>query len=480
MAGSLRIEPLSQSEIASIYEKCVHVLSTYGVKVDHERSLEELAAAGAAVDRETQQVRFSREAIEAAIAAAPRELTVKGGEARHDLQLPHPSGSFYTSTCIQSMLYHDPETQSFRDVTEASYAEWCQLVEVLPNIDICAIQTPTEVPAETADIHALNVQLQNTSKPLNILAYCLESVPYFFELMLARAGSEEALRERPLLFIDPTSLSPLVYKAMDMETILYSIRYGVPLAPSSLVLAGGTGPMTVAGAALLVAVEVLAMVVMTQLLKPGHPTIACGYNYTLDMSTGNALMACPETLLAQAAAAQFMREAFKLPVLTSSLQTDSYASDGQTMVSKSLQSTLCCMAGADIIYGAGRLGGSSLASPVQLVIDDRLVSISRRCVEGVQVDDDTLAVDEILGAGAGGHYLKRRHTVRHCREAVRPDLFVADPLDMWQAEGGKDLYERAVEKYTALRATLAPLELPEDVVGEMNGIVKRADEHLVP
>jgi len=480
MAGSLRIEPLSRDEIDSIYEKCVHVLSTYGVKVDHDDALTRLAAAGALVDADTGHVRFSRELIEEALKAAPREVVAKGGDERHDLPLPHPDGSFYTSTCIQSMLYHDPESGSFVDVTKESFAEWCRLVEVLPNIDACAIQTPMDVPAETADVHALNIQLQNTSKPLNILAYCLETVPYFYELLLARAGSEEALRERPLVFIDPTSLSPLVYKAMDLETILYSIRYGVPVAPSSLVLAGGTGPSTLAGAALLVAVEVLAMVVMTQLLEPGHPTIACAYNYTLDLATGNALMGCPETLLAQAAAAQFMKEGLGLPVLTSSLQTDSYVSDGQTMVSKSLQPTMCCMAGADIIYGAGRLGGSTLASPVQLVIDDRLVEIERRCIAGVTVDDDTLAVEEILGAGAGGHYIKRRHTVRHCREAVRPDLFVAEPLDMWQAGGGKDLYERAVERYRELRDGLEPLDLPDDTRHEMDAIVRRADEALVP
>ena len=199
MTGTLRIQPLSAAEISSVYEKCVAILSGHGVKVDHAPALELLRGAGADVDFATSMVRFERETIEEALRVAPSGFTAKGAAEKHDLPLPHPARSFYTSSCIQSMLYHDPSTGGFHDVTEERFAEWCQLIEVLPNIDACAIQTPMDAPAETADIHALNVQLQNTSKPLNLLAYCRESVPYLFELILARAGSEEALRERPLL-----------------------------------------------------------------------------------------------------------------------------------------------------------------------------------------------------------------------------------------------------------------------------------------
>ena len=177
------------------------------------------------------------------------------------------------------------------------------------------------------------------------------------------------------------------------------------------------------------------MIVMAQLFAPGHPVMACGYNSTLDMATGNANIASVETALAQAAAAQFMKEAFEVPVLTASMWTDSYVSDGQTVISKSLNAVLNGMAGADVLYGAGRLGGSTLASPAQLIIDDRMTALLRRYTAGVEADDDTLGVQAILDAGAGGNYLRARHTLKHCRDAVRPDLFVADPLDTWQNAG---------------------------------------------
>ncbi|HET6495928.1 MAG TPA: trimethylamine methyltransferase family protein [Thermoleophilia bacterium] len=478
MARTLRVQPLSSDDVDSILEKAVRILTDHGVKVDYEKALERLAAAGANVDMSTRMVRFPKDTIEAALASVPKSVKVMGGDEKHDFTVPDPSGKFFSTTCVQTMRYFDPDVGDYVANTTERFAEWCQLVEQLPNINVCAIQTPMDVPPETADVHGLNVQLQNTSKPLMLLAYCHESVPYLFELMLARAGSAEALRKRPLLLINPTSLSPLVYKDMDMAQLLGAAEYDIPVAANSLAIAGATAPVTIAGTVLLEAVELLAFLVMSQMFKPGLPFIATVFNTTMDLGTGNALLANSETILARAATVQFCKEAFGVPVETFSMMADSYVPDGQTAAEKTLQPAILSMAGADILYGAGRLGGSTLASPVELVIDDRLLAVIQRTVSGVQVDDETLAMDDIIEAGPGGHFLRRKHTLRHCREMIRPDLFVPDVLDNWMAAGRKDLYERATEKYQEMRKTLQPIELPDDVKRDMDAVVKAADKHL--
>ena len=299
-----------------------------------------------------------------------------------------------------------------------------------------------DAPPETADVHGLNVQLQNTSKPLMLLAYCYESVPYLFELMLARAGSAEALRKRPLLLINPTSLSPLVYKDMDMAQLARRRRVRHPRgrqlaararrhrAPAPSPAPSCSRPSSSSPSSS-----------CRRCSSPACPFIATVFNTTMDLGTGNALLASSETILTRAATAQFCKEAFNVPVETFSMMADSYVPDGQTAAEKTLQPAILSMAGADILYGAGRLGGSTLASPVELIIDDRLLAVIQRTVSGVQVDDETLAMDEIIDAGAGGHYLRRKHTLRHCREMIRPDLFVPDVLDNWIAAGRKDLHD---------------------------------------
>ncbi len=478
MAKTLRVQLLEAADVASIHEKAVHILSTYGVKVDHEESLKRLEAAGAQVDHQTRMVKFPADVIARALETVPHSVTVKGGDEKHDFTVPAPSGRFYSTTCVQTMRYLDPDAGDYVDNTHQRFAEWCRLVEVLPNIDVCAIQTPMDAPMETADVHGLNVQLQNTSKPLMLLAYCYESVPYLFDLMLARAGSAEELRKRPLLLINPTSLSPLVFKDMDMAQLAGAAEYDIPVAANSLPVLGATAPGTIAGTVLLEACELLAFLTMSQLFKPGLPFVATVFNTTMDLGTGNALLASSETILTRAACVQFCKEAWGVPVETFSMMADSYIPDGQTASEKTLQPAVLSMAGADILYGAGRLGGSTLASPVQLVIDDRILSVIQRTVAGVEVDDENLGVEEIIDAGAGGHYLRRRHTLRHCREMIRPDLFVPDVLDNWIEAGRKDTQTRATELYRELKKDLQPLDLPDDVKRDMDNVVKAADKAL--
>jgi trimethylamine--corrinoid protein Co-methyltransferase len=479
MPHSTRLRFLTENEESLIYEKCIYLLSKKGVKIEYPKALAMLKKAGADVDDKVEQVRFSRDMIEEALRKVPHSFTVKGSHEKHDFVVPHPTGSFYTSTCVQSMQYHDPDINAFVNVTRQSLAEWTQLADRLENIHKIAMQTPTDVPHETADVHSLNIHLQNTSKPLMVLAYCPETVDFLFELMLAKAGSVETLRERPMLLTYPTSLSPLQFKPMDMETILQSCRYGVPVVANSLAISGATAPVTVAGTVLLASVEILAMVVMTQIFQPGTPVIGSVYTTSMDMATGNALLGNTESMLGRAAASQFIKNRFDIPVETFSFMTDSYLSDGQTMVEKSLMPALLDLAGSDIQYGAGRLGGATAASPIQLIIDDQLFSIIQKCNTEVVVNEDTLALQDILDNAPEGNFVTTDHTLRYCRENIRPSLFVADSLDHWQTKGAKGLYERAVERYKELRMQLAPPSLPDDIRRDMNNVVKKADDHLV-
>jgi len=70
------------------------------------------------------------------------------------------------------------------------------------------------------------------------------------------------------------------------------------------------------------------------------------------------------------------------------------------------------------------------------------------------------------------------HTLRRCRNLIRPDLFIPGAIDDWEAGGRKDLYQRAVKKYHDLKKELAPPALSEETRKEMDKIARRADKHL--
>ncbi|MBM3147277.1 MAG: trimethylamine methyltransferase family protein, partial [Actinobacteria bacterium] len=418
MQDTLKLRLLSTDEVATIREKCLLLLSQMGMRVDHEGVLKLLDQAGAQVDWDTRDVRFPVDLIESAITTVPGDLTVKGAEERHDCRIPHPDGLFYGCTNIQSMLHWDPDEKRFVDNSAERFAKWCQLVEVLDEARICAIQTPMDVPAESAEVHALSIQLQNTAKPLWMHAFSREAVPFMFELMVARMGSIEALRERSLVIINPGTVSPFIIKEMDAEEILQACHHGVPISSDGHVMTGVTSPMTIAGSTLQNCAEVLGHVVICQVIKPGHPIMMTHFNCPADMASGFATLATPSANVQRSAGAQVCKEGFGIPVSACPIMTDTYCTDGRSVTEKALGGLISAMAGTDIAYGMGRLGGATLASPIQLVVDDQLVALVKEYIRGVQVDDEHLAVDEILAAGIGGSVVRSKHTLRHCRDYV--------------------------------------------------------------
>jgi len=266
---------------------------------------------------------------------------------------------------------------------------------------------------------------------------------------------------------------------MDAEVIIQSARYGVPIGLASLPSAGATSPATIDGTVLLASIEILAQLVMSQLVKPGLPVYGFPIFFTLDMQSGRTLQSSVESILGAAATVQFINDAFHIPTHTYGFGTDSHIPDGQSTIEATLRSLLVSMADCDILGGAGQLDVATAFSPVQLIIDDTLTSILKRISSGVKVDDDTLAWRDILDTVPIGHFLERAHTLKYCREALRPELLVSQPMELWSTEGSKDLNTRAVEKYRELKKGLQPQQLPEDVQKELDRIVKQADERLV-
>ena len=96
---------------------------------------------------------------------------------------------------------------------------------------------------------------------------------------------------------------------------------------------------------------------------------------------------------------------------------------------------LPALAGANVIYGSGMLEMGITFDLAQLVIDNEIIGMAMRAVEGIQVNDETLAFDLIKKVGPGGHFVSARHTRRHMRsELYRPQLSDRGNRDKWLDE----------------------------------------------
>jgi trimethylamine--corrinoid protein Co-methyltransferase len=485
-----RMKFLTDSEIAELREKVAIFLSERGVELEHPGMLEKAADLGAQVDRSNGLIRFPLKLQEQALQTVPRTFSLSSpvaeapspGSSAPVLPIPHPTGSFYACTGTGSRGYLDPETGGYRLLTIADVHTWGRLVGALEHIDLCAFPTPTDVPPETVDVHSLNALLQSTTKHVWIQPHTEQTLPYLFELCTARAGGKENLKSHPLASIIACSLTPFRFKPMDIEVIAQACDYGLPLHVSSLPVIGGTSPITTVGTVLTAAIEVLAMVIMTQLEKPGHPVFALATALGMDMLSGRAVKANPEAMQANGLGAQFLTEAYGLPVHTAGLTSDAFCTDGQAMVEHSLYGLMVAAAGAAVLGRAGELEAAKTFSPLQLIVDDEIVAALQRLrqLQGeLNIEEKSTAWEDILAVSPGGHFLETEHTLRYCREAFQPKLFVRQSRDAWTSDGGSTLIERARDRSRELLAGARGPEITAGRIDEMERIVAEADRALV-
>jgi trimethylamine--corrinoid protein Co-methyltransferase len=109
---------------------------------------------------------------------------------------------------------------------------------------------------------------------------------------------------------------------------------------------------------------------------------------------------------------------------------------------------MVALAGGNFIHdAAGFLEFCMTASYDKIVIDNEIIGMVMRAVEGITVDEETLAFDVLKKAGPGGHFVSNRHTRKFMRtEQYQPQLSDRNNRENWEEEGAKSLRVRASEK----------------------------------
>jgi trimethylamine--corrinoid protein Co-methyltransferase len=187
----------------------------------------------------------------------------------------------------------------------------------------------------------------------------------------------------------------------------------------------------------------------------------------------------PEAAMLMAGLAQLGKDVYGLAPQGNGLCTDGF-SYPHTLFQKAQNMLMLGLAGGKMMIGAGEVEGVVSCDPVQLVIDDEIMAITRRLLRPIMVNEDTLALDEIERVGPRGQFLDSDHTFRHHRagELLHTKLFERGSRNSWLAEGAESLVDKAREKARRILATHQVPPLEERVSRELHAIVRKADEEL--
>lgn len=457
-------KPLSPDQVRHIHEAALQILERTGVQVEEPEARRLFQEAGATVD-ETSRVRLPRSLVEQAVGWAPSSLLLAGRDPQWDLVLE--DGRVHIGTGGAALNVLDLETGERRRALLRDVAELARLVDALDNIHFYLVPVyPTDVEVEEVDLYTYYTALANTTKHVQAGVYTVEGIRDTVAVCERIAGGAEALRQRPIVsFITSWMVSPLLF-ATDVTTLLIeTCRQGIPVVLSAAPMAGATAPVTLAGMLAQLTAEQLSGVVLTQLVRKGAPLLIGPIPATADMRSGRYLAGTAEFGLTNAAMAQ-MAQFYQLPLYNSAGMTDAKTADIQAGFEKAMSAVLAVLAGSNFIHhAAGMLVNMDIVAAEQFVIDNEILGMALRVLEGIEVNDDTLALDVVDQVGPGGHYLTADHTVRYMRSEFYYPSDVVDRQDweMWQQDGGKRAVERARTIAREILAEHQPRPLEADV-----------------
>ncbi len=474
--STVPLRVLATADLDRIHDASLAILERTGMLIDHPRALEMLAGAGARVDAATRRVRFPAHLVEESLAKVPRAFTYHGREAAFDRTMT-VGGELISRVAGGATNYIDLDSGENRRARIADWREFGHLVDALPNIDLVATLHCGDVPARTSDLHSVRALLECQRKCIIHNAFTAENQLRIYEMLVAVAGSREALAARPFMHQQASVINPLFLNEDDTEQILVACEWGIPLDLPLMSIAGISSPITVAGTLAQTNAEYLGTVVLAQVARPGHPMAYFVDPVVGDMRSGTPLFAAPETALLVAAISQLGTEKYGIPTQAIGLVSDGF-SIAQTMHQKTQLLAFQVLSGGIQLVGAGTVESCMAVSPLQLVIDDELVTIARRWGRGIEVNDATLALDAIDRVGPRGSFLDDDHTIDNLRtgELIPLPLAERESRQVWEASGRRTVESKARERAHHLLDTHEVPPLPNEVLRELASIVAAADE----
>ena len=465
---------LSRDTIERIIYEAYDLLNDPGVQIHSERALHLLAEHGADVDFEAQVACIPADLVSRAVETAPSSFYLYDADGQPAVHYGGDDVHFDPGSAAIEILDHDAKRSRF-PVT-ADFMHFVKLADGLDALDAIATSLVcTDVPQEIADLYRLYLVLLHTRKPVVTGAFAVGTWGTMKDLLVAVAGSEEALAERPIAVFDVCPSPPLLWSEITCENMMDCAQYRVPAELVSMPLAGATGPATLLGAVVQHAAENLSGITIHQLVNPGAPIVWGGSPAAFDMRTGTPPMGAIETMMIDCAYAEVGKH-LGLPTHAYLGMSDAKVVDTQCGFESGIGAVLGALAGINMISGPGMLDFESCFSLEKLVIDAEIVGMAKRLVAGMVERETPLALEVIRQVGHTGHFLSIPHTRRWFRE----ELFIPSPVvdrdfrRNWEAKGSLDAAERAHRRVEALIAAYEPKPLPDEVTRELEAITLRA------
>jgi trimethylamine--corrinoid protein Co-methyltransferase len=471
------LELLSRDDLEAIHKYSLNILEEIGVKIYSDKALEILEKSAAYVDRDKQVAKFPSYLVEEALRKCPKSVKLCARNPKLDVILD--GRHIYGTTDGAGTSTIDLETGERRLPTKEDVAKTAIVADSLDYINsYYTCVTPMEVPKSIHILHEYDAAVNNTEKHfISGATDQPEAASHLIKMAAAVVGDAEELRKRPIISSVACMASPLIVPLEAIEPSLEFGKYGLPVEVMTMPIAGANGPITVAGSVLIGNAQFLAGNTIIQMANPGAPIMYSSYPLSMDMKTGAFSVAFPEATLITVGHIQ-MAKYYGLPAYGGGTISSAKVPDEHAAYEKATNALFCTLAGSDVCGTIGLIENYSVLSYEQMLIDYEMYTMILKMLEGISVDDSTLALDVIRKVGQEGHFLAEKHTLLHSREVWVPMLTDARPYPTWKEAGAKSVVEKAREKVKEILKTHRPEPLDTNVREKLTEIIKSAEKSM--
>jgi len=468
-------EILSEDQIDAIHSASLEILERTGIRVHNEEALEIFSAGGAYI--EGDRVRIPPVIVKQALKSAPSRILVTGRRGKGKVLLERNVVNYGLGTDVP---YHiDPYTHEIRPTVLKDIENIGKVTQKCENIDFTSNSgLAADVRPEMQDLYHYKAGNIYCDKPFFTTAANGENMKALIDMATVFAGSYENLRKAPSLIIYGEPFSPLTLGKEATEVLLVCAEYKIPIVFPPMVQMGATGPMTLAGSLAQSNAETLASLVVHQLKSPGAPFIWGPFVGMMDMRTTICCYGGPVIMKSQAALGQITRF-YNIPTFGFACVTDSATIDVQCGMEMMWSTLINALAGLNLCHDVGYLNSGLLFSLESLLLGDEIISAVNHFMNGIEVNEETLATDLINKVGPEGSFLSEENTIKFFKkEGWYPHFLNRKNFEAWKKEGSKTVNQRLEEKaHKILKEDVPPL-ISNDTMKEWDKIIAEREKKL--
>ncbi|MBC2703621.1 trimethylamine methyltransferase family protein [Desulfobacula sp.] len=466
-----RMQELSIQNMEKIHDAAMDLLKNTGVSFNEEEALKIFKANGHRVKGAT--VFFEESDIQKALKTAPRRFTVHARNPEKNVEIGEDDFVFlpgYGAPFVMDVQGNQ------RQATMEDYDNFCKLIQTSPYINMNGwmMVEPADMPHETVhlDLNLSNMLL--CDKPFMGSPVSRQGALDGIEMAGILWGGKKNIMDKTVSVSLINSLSPLQFADEMIGSLIELARHNQACVVASLIMAGGSGPVTLDGVLALQNAEILAGITLAQLVRPGAPVIYGSTSSAMDMKTGALSIGAPELSKNIHLVAQMARF-YNLPSRSGGGLTDALCADAQAGVESALALSTAARSGINfILHSCGILGSYIAMSFEKFLVDEEACGMILNMLKPLALTDDSIDIDVIKEVGIGGQYLTHPKTFKLCRtEFFMPTLMSRKNPDAWAKDGKKHINQIAEDKVAQRLASYEKPDIDPEIEKQLTQYVEK-------